>query len=173
MKKFAFIISFFVLAVSGYSATLGIFTLAEKSYIQRGVLKFDDMELPITVYVVSKNGESKMLLESRAGRLAKLELARDGELLNCEVGALFTRSIAENFALRDMRAALGFLEKLDSSIRLTSENNKVKTIEDGDYYKMEFLNYTNLDGVEIPRRLKISDENYSLDLEFVAFIERK
>ncbi len=164
---------FLTFAVSGYSASSGFFALANKSYIQRGALKFDDVELPVTVYVVFKNGESKMLLESRAGRLVKLELANDGSLLNCEIGALFSRSIAEKFVLRDMRAALGFLENFSSTkLFITSENYKLKSIE-CDNYKMEFFNYENIGGVEIPRRLKISDEKYSLELEFVTFIEKK
>ncbi len=173
MKKFFLIYLFLTLPLSIFCGGVELFSLAGKSYIQRGVLSFGGEEIAINVYVVAEKDKTKMLLETRAGRLAKLEIDAYGNVLSCECGGFFPKSFVEKFVLRDMRLALGFTGFL-SCVTLETKNDNLKSVS-YDNYKMEFCDYksANFSDKKIPHKMKISADKYELELELVRLIAKK
>ena len=152
----------------------GLFPLAGKSYIQRGRLSFGSGEIAITVYVsAAPDGSAKMLLQSQAGRLAKIELCPCGRARSCEGGALFPKRFAEKFALRDFRACWGMAKFLPKDARIEISRGAAAGVSYGGY-SAEFSQFFRVEkwGCDVPRVAEIKCPEYTLRLEFAAPLEK-
>ena len=147
----------------------GGYALRGKSYMQRGVLSAGGADMPITVYVLSGDSSISMAIEGEAGVLAKVAVSPlDGRELSCSGSTALPEKIVRKFALRDLRAAMG-LGGFENAEAVFVEKCGGRTISaSSGGYKIEFSEYKKIGETEIPTRLKISCESYSLSLDFIS-----
>jgi len=170
MKKIVAGIFLFFSAVGLFAGNNLLFSFAGQSYIQRGVLTFDDREFAITVYVVSTADKKKMIMESQAGRLAHIELDSLGDVIVCEGGKFFPKSFVERFVLPNFRAIMGFTKFFNQPL-MYLKNGKVCEIHYDDV-AINFCDNLNTS----PNNLacvEIVSPSYKVDLNFVSRISKR
>lgn len=171
--KIARILILLILPISALFADAS-FPLSQVSYIQRGILKYDDSEFPLTAYVIKKDGSTILSLQSNAGELVKIALDKNFKLEFVKTSKIFPKSIAKRFVVRDFAAIMGDFDSFSGrEIDVDFDaKTRAKSVKCGGYI-LEFLNYKTAEGshLEVPQKIKISTPDYSLEFNFVKILK--
>lgn len=164
MRKLATVALALMLCAAAFAAD---YPLRGMSYIQRGILSAGGADIALTVYVAGGENSAQMVLQGVAGRLAKISADADGNA-SCEGSAILPQRLAEKFALRDLRIVLGFggFGNADTVFFGRSGDRLESVSFDG--YRAVFGNFKKIGGREIPTKIKIEAESYTLALEFLS-----
>ena len=171
MRKFAIVILLFFSVLTSYASANPFFVFSGKSYIQRGVLTVNEQEIAFTVYVVSTAEKIKMIMETQAGRMARIELDSYGKVIVCEGGKLFPKRFVESFVLPNFRAIMGFTKYLDNAF-VYLKNASVCEIEHNcTLIKFEEMSVNN--SAQALPKIEIISQKYKAEFNFVSQISNK
>lgn len=171
MRKVATAIILFMSALFAFADTNALFSFSGQSYIQRGVLTFDNREIALNVYVVCSNGKSKMIMDTQAGRLARIELDEFGNVIICEGGKLFPTRFVERLLLPNFRAIMGFTKFLNQPL-VYLKNGKVCEIQYDDCVIKFCETSVKSEKIELPR-VEIESKSYKVELNYISKISKK
>ncbi len=143
------------------------------SYTQFGVLKFNDSETQVSIFVKKFPEKTVMQMESEMGMLMRLAVDNSGKVILAEGSLMFRKSWVENFALRDFLILTGKANiALNPKKIKFSENCTSKAkLSYGDDYSIDFSDFKfekNL-GRKLPRKVLIKDETYEISLDAKNF----
>lgn len=173
MRALFLMLAFFL--SSAACAQQPLFTLRGNSYIQRGVLEYRGVEIPVTVFVKHfyPSSQTAVVLDSSAGILAELVLGRDGSEVSLKASSFIPERILRKTMLRDARAVLGYYGLLGSDVVRMSKNLRgLVSSLNFDGYSVKFSDYKLWDGKKLlPQTIEISSDSYKLKLALVKLLK--
>ncbi len=161
--KIAYLILLFFFGHGLLSATESVYNSI--SYTQRGVLSYDDVQIPVSAKVVFKSDKYFLLLESTLGTLVKISLDKDGVLLTLETGANFSEDWAKRYVLRDFKNMVCLdVGNSDYQILYDAQDRILKVYKEG--YSLDFSNYSHIKAFNktLPKSVFIKTEQYNIKL---------
>lgn len=168
MKKIALVIFLFLSAVCAFAEKNPLFVFSGESYMQRGILTFDNREIAFTVYVKTSSDKIKLVMDTPAGSLAWVELDHFGNLIRSEGGKFFPKRFVESFVLPNFRAIMGFTKFLDSPL-MYIKNGRACEINYGETV-IKFEDLTDLELLKTLPRIEIISPKYKLEFNYIASI---